>query len=400
MNSRERVIAALNHEETDRIPIDIGSSRATGFTTPAYKKLLFSAGLEEIPTVIDVKLFLSEVSPEIIDYFNGDTIGVFRQKVSLGLRGGNYKETILNGIKVNMPLDYNTVEDDAGNLIIIDSMGRPIAKKPYSGYFFDVSEDKPLSRVDSMAGLDNFDWSFLVFDEEEKEYIKGKAVKLFTETDKAVIGNIWFNMLERALALRGFAEFLTDLAINEVFAVALMEHILDAYKNNLEWYLKEVVKYTQVICLSDDLGTQSSLFVSPDMYRKIIKPFHKRLISYIKEKSDVFVFFHSCGAIEPIIGDLIEAGIDILNPIQLSANGMDPEILKRKYGKNITFWGGTCDSQHILPFGSVSEVKTQTKKNINILKKGGGFVFAPTHNFQPDVPVENIRAFFQSVKNI
>jgi len=196
----------------------------------------------------------------------------------------------------------------------------------------------------------------------------------------------------------GLERFLTSIAANEKFANAVMEKITDLYIENCTRYLDEVGKYIQVFIYWNDIATQTGSLISPETYRRLIKPKDKKLLSAIKEKTDAKIFYHSCGATKNFIPDFIDIGVDILNPVQISAKDMNTGELKREFGDDIVFWGGGCDTQHILPFGKPDDVREEVKKRIDDLAAGGGFVFSAVHNIQGDVPPENILAMFEAFK--
>ena len=189
-----------------------------------------------------------------------------------------------------------------------------------------------------------------------------------------------------------------DLAGDAEFAGYLLDRLLEANLQVLEQVLGVVKDHVQIIMTGDDLGTQESTQMSPDLYRKVVKPRHKKLYQYIKEHSNAYLFLHSCGAIYEFIPDFIEMGVDILNPVQISAKGMEPKRLKKAFGKDITFWGGGCDTQKILPFGTPKEIEEEVKRRIGEFAPGGGFVFAPVHNIQVGVPPENMVALYEAAR--
>ncbi|HHY25045.1 MAG TPA: hypothetical protein GX527_12585 [Clostridiaceae bacterium] len=212
-----------------------------------------------------------------------------------------------------------------------------------------------------------------------------------------VMHGICAGLLEMALRLRGFEQLFMDFVLDPGLVCGILDKVLEIKTAYWEKALELVGKDVLVAIEADDLGTQNSLLISPDLYRKFVKPRHKKLFSFIKEKAPhIKVFLHSCGAIKPLIPDLIEAGVDILNPVQVSANGMNTKELKRDFGDILTFWGGGIDTQKVLPFGSPKEVREEVKRRIDDLAPGGGFVFNTIHNIQADVPPENIEAMLEA----
>ena len=190
---------------------------------------------------------------------------------------------------------------------------------------------------------------------------------------------------------------MVDLVVNKPLARKILDKQVQAYVPRIDKYIEAVGKFVQIILVNDDLGTQNGLQMSPEIYREVIKPFHKILWNYIKQKSKKYLLLHSCGSIYEIIPDIIELGIDALNPVQISAKDMDTAKIKKEFGKYITLWGGGCDTQKVLPYGTPEEVKAEVRKQVEILSTGGGFVFCQVHNIQPDVPPENIIAMYEEL---
>lgn len=392
---REIVMSAISHEESGRLPIDFGATRATGITLDAYLNLARYLGIDDIPRVYDMKLSVCEIGEGLERLFRPDAIGVFRMVPSLDLSNRFYKVWETPNGKAMVPSGFEPVSDGRGGLVLLNADGGVYAAKPETSPYFDINVYSPLSEYETAGEMDGFDFDCFKMSGEEVDCITERCVGAYG-TGKAVVLNVWSNVLERANAVRGMAQFLMDMAAGEGTEEYLMENIMERYIDNFSRILPRVRGYADIAALSDDMGTQKSLIISPEMYRAKIKPRHRRLIEAIKSMTDMKVFFHSCGAIEPIIGDLIEIGVDILNPVQFAASGMELTHLKEKYGRDITFWGGTCDSQHVLPYGTPEEVYGETSRNVEILRKGGGFVFCPLHNIQHDVPPQNIIALFKA----
>jgi uroporphyrinogen decarboxylase len=235
-----------------------------------------------------------------------------------------------------------------------------------------------------------------VVSDEELRFLEMRAKTLYENTDLAIMANFGGNILETGQSLRGWGQFMMDLATGGAFLEDLIEGIVETQLMNLSLYLEAVGDYVQIIQFGDDLGTQDRPQMSRRMYQKYLKPGHQKLYQYVHQESDCAVFLHSCGSIYPLIPDLIEAGVDILNPVQTSAANMEPEKLKAEFGDQITFWGGGCDTQQVLPNASPEEIKQHVTERINILAPGGGFVFNPIHNIQANVPPENIVAMFET----
>jgi uroporphyrinogen decarboxylase len=223
-----------------------------------------------------------------------------------------------------------------------------------------------------------------------------QAKALYQHTDFAIIANFGGSILEAGNSLRGFTRFMMDLAKGGAFVEDLIGGIIETQLSNLRLYLQAVGGYVQIIQFGDDLGMQDRPLMSRSMYQKYLMPGHHKLFHYVHQNSNCAVFLHSCGSIYPLIPDLITAGVDILNPVQTSAKNMDPKRLKEEFGNQITFWGGGCDAQRVLPFATPDEVAQHVMERVKILAPGGGFVFNPIHNIQADVPPDNIISMFNT----
>jgi uroporphyrinogen decarboxylase len=235
-----------------------------------------------------------------------------------------------------------------------------------------------------------------VISDEELKFLEMRAKALYQYTNFAIIANYGGSILEAGNSLRGFTRFMMDLAKGGAFVEDLLGGIVETQLSNLSLYLQAVGDYVQIIQFGDDLGMQDRPLMSRSMYQKYLMPGHQKLFQYVHQNSNCNVFLHSCGSIYPLIPDLITAGIDILNPVQTSAKNMDPKRLKEEFGNQITFWGGGCDTQRVLPFATPDEVAQHVRERLEIFAPGGGFVFNPIHNIQADVPPENITAMFNA----
>ena len=361
MNSRERIVAALNHQEPDRVPIDLGGCD-TGIEAGAYEPLKELLGLRGEVTTCFVRDH-TEIDESVLVRFGVDT----------------------RYVRVNPPKGIKPrIQEDNSYL---DLWGTRWKKLPTSLYWDMV--DFPIKEP-TMDALKKYPWP----DPEDPWITKGireRARKLNEETAYAVVlDSIGLGIFEQAWALRGFENFLLDLAMNEGFAEALLCRIAEYHTALFDRILTEVGAYIQVVMVADDLGTQMGPMISPETYRRLIKPAQKRVYQRIKSKTGAFIFLHSCGSVRQFIPDFIELGVDILNPVQVTAADMDPKELKAEFGQDLTFWGGGCDTQRVLGSASPDEVETEVKTRILELASGGGFVFNQVHNIQPGVPPENI----------
>ncbi len=370
MTSRERFKRTLEHKEVDRLPIDIGSTINTGINTQAYEKLASYLGMEikseEYPTVWS----LATPEESVLKRLSVDTRGIFAPTPNI------YK-------------NRSAKPDET-----IDEWGL-IYKKPQGCIYHELKEN-PLVNAD-IDDLEKYPWP----DPEHPERIAGikdMAKKLYENGEYVIVGNPsgGTSLFERSWYFRGLEQFLVDLIINKKFAHTLLEIILDIQTRKWKLLLNEIGQYLDVIAIGDDLAGQINVLMSPELYREMIKPYQKKNFQSIKQWTNAKLFYHSCGNISPILDDLIEAGIDIINPVQVSARDMAPERLKKEFGDKVTFWGAV-DTHDLLNRAEPEEVITQTKKLIKILGQDGGYVVAANHNIQPDVKPQNIVAMVSAV---
>lgn len=375
MNYRERVMQALNHEEANRIPIDLGATIVSSIHKNAYLDLTKYLDLElEELQMCDYVQQLPYVDESLLERFGVD----FRM--------------------VQLPAatapDVSYFEE-GDYYAFIDRWGSKLYKPKDGGLYFDWV-DFPI-REPSMRALDNYQWPQP--DSLETNAQLGQQAKyLYENTDYALVGSaiIGGGIFEQPARTMGLENFLVSLLDEPAFADRLMGTITDIYIESCSNYLDQVGEYLQVFTYWDDLNTQTNWLISPDIYCKMIKPKQRRLVEAIRSKTEAKLFFHGCGAVFELIPHLIDLGFDIVNPVQVSAAGMDTKLLKKEFGDDIVFWGGGVDTQNVLPFGTVDEVKDEVKRRIDDLAPGGGFVFSAVHNIQAFVPPENIVAAFDT----
>lgn len=398
MTSRERVIQTLEHQAPDMIPIDFASSRVTGIHAMAYNRLTGTLGLQsEGVRVYDVPQMLADPEEPIMKFFETDVVQLHRLVPAppIGFRIDKYKSDRLQDDSIAFfPFQYDPKKDAAGNLIIYNQKGIPAYMMPKDGFYFSRIHN-PMAAVETRQDLDAFDLHEFV--DGEAEWLEGES-KRVRETECAVLGQFGGNFLERGNRLFGMEKFLIMLLTDPKLAEYFFDKLLEATLEDFDHYLEAVGDRVDIIQLNDDLGHQDGPLISEDLYKRLIKPYHKKLYQYIRKRTDMYLFLHSCGSIYPFIPHLIEIGVQILNPVQYRARDMDPQRLKREFGRDLVFWGGGCDTQQVLAAGSVAEVRQETERMIDIFAPGGGFVFAQVHNIQPLVPLENILAMFEVVK--
>lgn len=375
MNSRERVLLALNHKEPDRIPIDLGGTIITSIHREAYTKVKQKLGMK----VEDLKLcdYVQQ-----LPYVDEDLL----KRFEVDFRIVQLPAATAPGLKYFEEGEYYA---------FIDRWGSKLHMPKSGGFYFDWV-DFPIKEP-TMEALDNYQWP-KPDPLELNQQLRAQAKYLYENTDYALVGSgvIGGGIFEQPARVMGLTDFLMALASEPAFADRLMEQITDIYIESCNNYLDQVGEYLQVFTYWDDVNTQNGWMISPEVYRRMIKPKEKRLVEAIKRKTNAKLFFHGCGAAFDLIPDLIELGFDIINPVQTSAKGMDPKRLKATYGKDIVFWGGGVDSQKTMPFGTPQQVRDEVRQRIDELAPGGGFVFATVHNIQANDPPENIIAAFET----
>ena len=396
MKSRQRVLISLKHQEPDRIPVDLGGMLSTGITGIAYNQLKKYLGIKNGRTrMYDLFQQLAEPETEVLERVGADVLPVMITYPK------KWKKSILpDNSNCEVPEDFNSELLPNGDKVIKDGEGRVIAKMPKGGYYFD-SVYHPWESVKTVKDLAKAKFPSIFYPsltEENLQDLKRRVEHLYYTTDYALLLNGAGNIYEIAQGLRGWDRFMIDLIENPIFAGALLDKVVEENINRLKKILPIVNEYIQVIQVGDDLGMQDGPQLSPKLYRKVVKPRHAELFKFIKENCSAYLFIHTCGSVYEFIPDFIEMGVDILNPVQVSAKNMESEKLKEEFGKDIVFWGGGCDTQYILPFGTPEEVRKEVRKRIEDFAPGGGFVFNQVHNIQPGVPPKNIMAMYEAVK--
>ena len=398
MNGRERVLAALRHQEPDRVPIDLGGTDATGIVGLAYGNLREHLGLPRgKPRIFVPTLGLALVEPDVWLRLNsGDARAVF-------FAPQRWREDVMrDGHPCLVPERWQPTRLPDGSDVVYNDAGQVTLRRPPGGLYYDTVHT-PLADVETVADLDRHAASFERFDwpayaDQPLEAMAAHAKALRDRGDVVVVGSFVGHIFAGAQTLRGFEQFMADLLIDPALAEAILDRLTEAHIARFARYAETVGPYLDVVQLSDDLGAQGGPQISPDLYRRMVKPYHSQLFRFIKEETGAYVFLHSCGSVYALIPDLIEAGVDILNPVQVSARDMDTARLKREFGRDLAFWGGGCDTQRVLPHGTPAQVRDEVRRRLDDLAPGGGFVFAQVHNIQADVPPENIVAMAEAVR--
>jgi uroporphyrinogen decarboxylase len=400
MTSRERVAAAINHRQPDRLPVDLGGSIVTGINAMAYanlRRFLSARGWEfasDTVKVTNVILLLAEVEPEVIEAWGVDVLPIDRYYAAPGvpLSGCWKAHPLPDGSPALFPAGFEPLIERDGTWKLFEGGVMRNILSPGSGSF--VPAHFPLAEIDTRdpAQLERFPLPRI--SREELVYLRKRARYLHENTDKALFG--WFNgsIFETGQYLSGFDTFFMRLAGEPEFSRRLLERLTEAAIADLKLYLDAVGEYIQVVGFGDDLGFQNGPQIDPRLFRSLVKPLLREIYSTAHAMCPARVFLHSCGSVYEFIEDFIEIGVDILNPVQTSAAGMDVETLKERFGGRIVFWGGGADVQNVLPRGTPEEVRRDVRRRIEVMQPGGGFVFAPIHNLQADVSPENITAMY------
>ncbi len=426
MKSRERLLTALRHEEADRVPIDLGSTDVTGVNCLVYRELrrFFSLPSKPIRPLItggsDPSLFtfynmVAEVEKEILDTLHIDVISINRtleptldvKKLSKAFINNKWQITEVKfkqwywgewDLTIEIP-DYIDIVEN-GDRYIAKLGGREHAVAPRKSFYFDSRRfSTPLKNVKDIAEVKDFNWDSYKISDLVLEDLRRRAEHLYKNTDYGLVYFRLGSIHAWPQDLRGWTQWLSDLRLRRALAEAILDQVMDVVMYNTRRIVDAVGHYVQVIGLADDLGTEESPQISVQIFNDIYKHRYETIFTYIKRYSKSYTFLHSDGAIYPYIKELIDVGLDILNPIQISAKGMDPEKLKKEFGEQLTFWGGSANTQHILPFVEPEGVIEHVRKLIEIFAPGGGYVFAPIHNIQPNTPLENIVAMFKTAYN-
>ncbi len=410
MNSRERVLAAIAHKQPDQVPVDLGSTPSSGISAIAYSNLLKAIGRTDLPVQIyDVVQQLAQPDMSIIDRFGVDVLDIGR---AFNTEEKDWHETILaNGDKAFYPIHFNPVKQADGSYHCYDEDGkRLLALMPQGATFFDQSYFPYINGFPE--NYDTLDeemgrvlWSRYVHspwdhtqDPDFWKTLREKTLQLRASTDKALMIVCGCNLFEWGTFLRRMDNFLMDLLCEPDQVARMLDQLLERHLATLAKVCDSVGDIVDIIRFGDDLGMTSGPFMDVDTYRSLFKPRHKQLCDYVKTHSQMHTFIHSCGSISSLMPDLIEAGIEIFNPVQTNARQMEPEFLKKEFGQDCTFWGGGVETVGTLNNGTPEQVREQVLERLEIMSAGGGFVFNTVHNILPDVPPQNILAMFDTVK--
>jgi hypothetical protein len=417
LTSRERVNRALHHQESDRVPLDLGASPVTGMQVDTVYQLRQALGLDAPGTPVRVTepyQMLGEIKPDLMDALGIDVVGLGKPATMFGFKNEGWKPwTTFGGTPVLVPEGFNTDPDENGDILMYpegDKSAPPSGRMPTGGFYFD-SIPRQLPLDDQNLRLEDNLEEFAPISGEDLAYLGREAERIWTETDKAVLGNFggtafgdialvpgpW---LKRPKGIRDVEEWYVSTVSRRGFIYKIFERQCEIGIKNLE-KIHAVVgeRVTAVFLSGTDFGQQNGPFISPKTYRDLYMPFNKAVNDWVHAHTTWKTFIHSCGSVRALLPDFIAAGFDILNPVQCSAACMGPEELKQEFGDRVTFWGGGVDTQKTLPFGTMEEVRREVSSRLKIFGQGGGYVFNTIHNVQARVPIANVLALYETVRN-
>ncbi len=408
MNSRERILSAIDHKEPDRVPIDIGATPSSGISVVAYQNLIKHTGMPHLKSyTYDVVQQVVQPEMEFLDHYGIDVVDI----------GRNFNQDpdywheleLIEGYPALYPKWFNPERQKDNAWIARNNRGEAIGRMPHGATFFDqivfpYLDGYPDDYSQLGEAMNRSVWGgfgFTPWDWADRpdfwEMLRTKTLELKEQTDKALLLGVGCNLFEWGTFLRRMDNFLTDMFMYPDEVHRLLDALMDKHMDLLAKVCDSVGDIVDIVKFGDDLGMNSGPFIPVETYNEFFHHREKQMCDYVKSNSSMKTMLHSCGGIYEIIPGLIEAGFDILNPVQINAANMEPERLKKEFGKDITFWGGGVDTKSILNNATPEQVKSHVKHNLEIFMKDGGFVFNTVHNIMPDVPPENIEAMFEAI---
>ncbi|MFO8012056.1 MAG: uroporphyrinogen decarboxylase family protein [Phycisphaerae bacterium] len=415
MTSRERVRTALAHEPPDRVPLDLGASPVTGMHVSSVYLLRQALGLDEPAApvkVVEPYQMLGEIAPDLVQALGVDVLGVGPTATMFGFPNEGWKPwTTFDGTPVLVPEGFNTEPDASGDILMYpegDRSAPPSGRMPEGGFYFDAIVRQPPIDDDHLDPEDNLE-EFGPVSDADLAHFRAEVDRIRAETDKAVLANFGGTalgdialvpavFLKHPRGIRDVEEWYVSTVTRKAYVREVFERQCAIALSNLETFHATLGDDVDIVYMTGtDFGHQQGPFISNQAYCDLYKPYHKRLNDWIHANTSWKTFIHSCGSVVALLEDFIDAGFDILNPVQCSAAGMDPQGLKDRFGDRVTFWGGGVDTQHTLPFGTPGEVRRQVRERLRIFGRGGGYVFNTIHNVQARTPPENLKALYDAV---
>ena len=409
MNSRERIIAAIEHRDPDRVPVDLGSTPSSGISAIAYGNLKRHLGMNHGHTrVYDVAQQVAQPEDFILDRFGVDVMDIGRAFNTADSCW--YDVTLADSQPAQYPSWFHPEQQADGSFIIRMKDGLDIAHMPAGGTFFDQSYfpylDGYPSDYRNLAGdMGKVMWAAVAHSPwdhaGEPDFwaqMRQKALELRRTSDRALMVVIGCNLFEWGTFLRRLDNFLMDLLTDPAGVEGFLDALMELHMAGLAKACEALGDIADVMRFGDDLGTSTAPFMSLGTYRRYFKSREAQLCAYVHKHTPMKTFLHSCGSIHALMPDLIEAGFDVINPVQTNCRNMEPERLKKDFGKDICFWGGGCDPKAVLNKGTPAEVKEDVKRRLDVFMPGGGYVFNTVHNILPEVPPQNIVAMYEAVR--
>lgn len=409
MKSRERILTAINHKQPDKIPVDLGATPSSGISVVAYHNLINYLGISHLKNyVYDVIQEVTQPEMELLDMFNVDVLDIgrfFNTDKSYW-----HKLELIKGYPGLYPKWFNPVKQPDGSWMAQGKSEEYIGKMPAGATFFDQLIFPYVNGYPENINNINLDmlrviwggFGFPPYDRmNEKDFwkiLRETIIKEKSKTEKALLIGVGCNLFEWGTFLRRIDNFLMDLYLEPLNVHRFLDKLLEIHMDFLSKICAAIGDMVDIIKFGDDLGTNTGPFMPVEKYREFFKQRHKRMCDFVKANSSAHTMLHCCGGIYELIPELIEAGFEILNPVQINAVNMEPERLKKEFGNELTFWGGGCNTQSILNRATPLQVKDHVRHNLEILSVGGGYVFNSVHNIMPDVPPENIMAMFEVVQ--
>ncbi len=417
MTSRERVRRAITHQQPDRAPVDLGSTLVTGIQVGAYARLKSALGITGgVNRVYDPYQMLGQVEEPVKKALGIDTFGIELPTTIFGYRNENWKRfRMFDGTDVEISGHFEFDELPGGDIVQYpkgDRSAPPSGKMPRGGFYFDtIVRQEPIDE----STLDPREWvqqTYSLYTDEELRFLEETSRHWYESSEYSLVGNFWGAGFGDIAIVPG-PSVLRPKGIRDpeewyISSLTRKEYIGEIFSLQLELQMKNLAMYQQavgdridvVVMSGTDFGSQKGPFISPASYREVFKPLHKTMNDWVHAHTPWKTFYHTCGSIVAFLDDFSAAGIDILNPVQVSAAGMSPEILKEGYGEKFVFWGGAMDAQHTLAFGTPQEVRAEAEHNLQTFNRGGGFVFNNVHNIQATVPTENMLALFEAAGSL
>ena len=409
MTSRERVLASIAHQQPDRVPIDLGATPSSGISAIAYARLRKHLGISGGHTrVYDVVQQLAQPEEEILNRFKVDVIDIGR---TFNTRDEHWDDVqLFDGSAAQYPAWFHPTPTPEGGFKYYAPDGTEIATQLKNMNYFDQSifpweDDYPADFSKLPEAMSKVLWAAMAHSPWDNagqpdfwKRLRENAIALRETSDRATMVVIGCNLFEWGTFLRRIDNFLMDLIAEPEHVERLLEMLMEIHLKTLERVCQTVGDVVDVCRFGDDLGMDTGPFMAPGTYRTLFKKHHTRLCEYVHKHSQMKTFLHSCGSIYSLLPDLIDAGFDVINPVQTACYQMEPERLKKEFGRDITFWGGGADTRHVLNHGTVEQVKEDVKRRLEILAPGGGFVFNTIHNILPDVSPQNVVAMYEAVE--